>query len=115
MELPVNGNLNLKSPLYSDTGLFKSRFLVWQMKMSFQNLFFFKTKTCFKASVSQRKSSELNSVLSGISVLKKLFSSEVTAFFAVMFNDFQIFLYLFFLRCFLKCTAEETNNKKINP
>lgn len=80
----------------------------------FQNLFFFKNKTCFKASVSQRKSSELNSVLPGISVLKKLFSSEAVAFFTVMFNDFPIFLYLFFLRCFLKCTAEETNNKKIN-
>lgn len=96
-------------------GLLKSRLLVWQMKMSFQNLFLFKNKTCFKASVSQRKSSELNSVLPGISVLEKLFSNDAVAFFTVMFNDFQIFLYLFFLRCFLKYTAEETNNKKINP
>lgn len=113
--LPVHGNLNLKSPLYSDTELLKSRLLVWQMKMSFQNLFLFKNKTCFKASVSQRKSSELNSVLPGISVLEKLFFSDAVAFFTVMFNDFQIFLCLFFLRCFLKYTAEETNNKKINP
>lgn len=98
--LPVHGNLNLKSPLYSDTELLKSRLLVWQMKMSFQNLFLFKNKTCFKASVSQRKSSELNSVLPGISVLEKLFFSDAVAFFTVMFNDFQIFFVSFLFKMF---------------
>lgn len=90
------GNLNLKSRPYSDTGLLKRRLLEWRMKKSFQNLFLFENKTCFKSSVSQRKSSELNSVLSGISILEKPFSNEAVAFFTVMFNNFQIFVSFLF-------------------
>lgn len=89
-------SLNLKSPFYSHTGLLKSRFFEWQIKMSFQNLFLFENKTCFKSTVSQRKSGELNSVLSGISILEKPFSNKAVAFFTVMFNSFQIFVSFLF-------------------
>lgn len=71
-------------------------FFEWQIKMSFQNFFLFENKTRFKSSVSQRKSGELNSVLSGISILEKPFSNKAVAFFTVMFNSFQIFVSFLF-------------------
>lgn len=85
------------------------------MKMSFQNSLVFENKACFKSRVSQRKSSELNSVLSGITILEKRKtilqqSSGIFHCRVQQFSDFCIFL-----RCFLKYTAEEANNRKVNP
>lgn len=82
------------------------------MKMNFHNLFLFENKSCSKSCVSLRKCSELNSVLSGLPILKKreTFLQQSSSIFhchVQQFSDFCVFL-----RCFLKYTAEETNNKK---
>lgn len=66
--------------------------------MEFSELIFlFENKTCFKSNVSQRKSSELNSVLSSSSLVEQPFSNKMAAFITVESNDFQIFVFFLFM------------------